>query len=163
MRQLDQPADEAERPGAEGELRPPGGAEEVGGERKAGALDVGEEEGRASGGDHPAVDLGRLQAGVDRHRDLGEIAVSSSTERGRPAGRGRSVRPRRARVYPADAADAAGAADTADTADAAGREKIPGERSWRSPMPPTARRPEENAEEMPPVRAAPDRSCGGSA
>ena len=58
----------------ERELDPSRAAEEVRHQRERGARHAPEEERRAAGGDHPAVDLGHLEVRVDRRLDLDQLA-----------------------------------------------------------------------------------------
>ena len=73
--EIHQPADQFERPLAEGQGGPAPGAEQVRDQREGLARHVGEEQRRPLGGDHPAMDLGHLQMRVDRRGDGGEIAI----------------------------------------------------------------------------------------
>ncbi len=75
LRQIHQPADEFERPLAEGQGSAAPGAEQVGDQREGLAGHVGEEQRRALGGDHPAMDLGHLEMGIDRRGHHGQVAI----------------------------------------------------------------------------------------
>ena len=72
--QLDDPADELARPAPERELGAPSRAEQVGDERQLGAAHAGEEERRAAGRDHAAVDLGGLEPRIDFGVDDTQLA-----------------------------------------------------------------------------------------
>ena len=74
--QLDQTPDELQRARPEGELRPAGGPEQVGDERKRRAGDVRKEQRRPAGGDDPPVDLCGLENRVDRRFDDRQIVVT---------------------------------------------------------------------------------------
>ena len=74
--QVDDVADQAQRPLAEGELGAARGAEQVGGQRKRLAAHVGEQQRGPARGDDAAVDLRRLEDGIDRRRNLHEIAIA---------------------------------------------------------------------------------------
>ena len=71
-----EPLDQTAGPGAEGQLRPSRGAEQVGDERDLGSPHVREEQRRPAGGDDPTVDLRRLEARVDLGLDHDQVAVA---------------------------------------------------------------------------------------
>jgi hypothetical protein len=62
--------------GAEGQIDALLCAEEIGDTGEVGALDIFEEQGRAGGGDDPAVDLGDFEVGGDRGFDADEFAFA---------------------------------------------------------------------------------------
>ena len=64
------------RPRAEREFCTTRRPEEVGDQRKGGAGNVGEQERRTAGGNHPAVDLGCLEVRVDLGVDDGKVAIT---------------------------------------------------------------------------------------
>ena len=68
LRQLGEPPDQPPGPLAERQLGPARGAEEVGDDRIIGVRDVGEQQRGPARGDHPPVDLGRLERALDRGR-----------------------------------------------------------------------------------------------
>ena len=77
---MHQPLDQSKRPLAKGELGTAGGAEEIRDEPERRALDVGEQQRRATGRDHAAVDLGGLERRIDRriHRDDRVVTAEES-------------------------------------------------------------------------------------
>ena len=77
LRELGQPAHQAQRPRAKGHLGPPARAEEVGHEGHGGAHRAREQERRPVGGDHAPVDLGRFEPRIDGHGDGGEVAFAA--------------------------------------------------------------------------------------
>ena len=71
--QADQPLDQRQRI-AEQEPHPLDRPEEVADHREGAPLDLGEVDGRPSGGKHPALDFSRLEVRVDRLIDAYELA-----------------------------------------------------------------------------------------
>jgi hypothetical protein len=61
---------------AESELRAPGRSEQVGDERKVGALDVPEEERGPAGGDDPPMHFRGFQVRVDRGFNRDQVVVA---------------------------------------------------------------------------------------
>src|SRR5688572_8006035 len=68
--------DEAERARAKRQLRPLRRAEQVRDERKRSALHVGEQQRRSPGSNYAAMNLRGLEHGIDRRRDLHQVAIA---------------------------------------------------------------------------------------
>ena len=66
--QLDEPPDQPQRPLAERQLGAPRRAEQIGDEPEVGAGDVGEEQRRAAGRDHAAMNLRGFEVGSTARR-----------------------------------------------------------------------------------------------
>ncbi len=77
LRQFDQPANESHRVLAEGQGGAFLGAEQVRHERIPAALHVREEQRRATGGDHAAMDLGGFEMRVDRRGDGDQVGIGT--------------------------------------------------------------------------------------
>ena len=63
----------------EGELYSSRSAEEIGDQREIGALDVGEQQRRSTGGNDAAMNLRRFEIGIDGHLDGDEVAQLPET------------------------------------------------------------------------------------
>ena len=96
LRELDHPPHQPQRPLAERPLGARRRAEQVRDQRKPRALDVGEEQRRTTGGNHPPVDLGRFETRIDRRVDRDERPLASQPVDEHPEVRKRhgTVRPR---------------------------------------------------------------------
>ncbi len=70
FREVDEAFDQAKRALAECEPGAARRAEQVGHERKRGALDVGEKQGWPAGGNHAPVNFRRFENGIDLSRDF---------------------------------------------------------------------------------------------
>ena len=75
-RQLRCTARELERAAPESDLRPPPGSEKIGHQRERAAFYAPEQQGGPPRGNHPSVNLGNLEAWVDRRLDHSEVAVA---------------------------------------------------------------------------------------
>ena len=75
--QLDEPADQPQRPLAKRELGAASGAEQIGDEPEVGALDVGEEQRGTARRDHAPMNLGGFEMGIDLRFDRDEVIVTA--------------------------------------------------------------------------------------
>ena len=76
---MDEAFDQALRARAERERGAARGAEQIGHERERRALDVREQQRGAARRNHPAVDFGDLEIGVDGRVDRDEVAITAQT------------------------------------------------------------------------------------